>query len=201
MKLYYAPGACSQAAHIVAREGGLTLQLVKVALGKSVTEQGADYKEISPLGFVPLLQFDDGRTLGECSAVVQYLADQAPQAGLLAPAGSFERNKTQEWLSFIATEIHKSFSPLFNPRLDAAAREQVLKTLTSRLNHAASQLEKQDYLVGNRFSVADAYLFVTLGWTQYTKVDLAAWPALTAFVQRVAARPAVQATLKAEGLI
>lgn len=198
MKLYYAPGACSQAARIVAEEGGLPLELVQVTLGKSVTEKGENYKDITPLGFVPLLQFDDGSTLGECSAVVQYLADQAPTAGLLAPAGSFERYKTQEWLSFIATEIHKSFSPLFNPKLDPQSRAQGLKNLNSRLEHVARHLGSHDYLVGDRFSVADAYLFVALSWSGYLQIDLNTWPALVAFCQRIAARPAVQAVLKAE---
>lgn len=202
MKLYYAPGACSQAPHITALEGGLSLQLVRVTLGKSVTEHGENYKDISPLGFVPLLQLDDGRTLGECSAVVQYLADQAPAAGMLAPAGSFERYKTQEWLSFIATELHKGgFSPLFNPNLSAEARTATLKTLHNRLDYVVRHLQDRDYLVGDRFSVADAYLFVTLGWTGYLKLDLDAWPTLASFVQRIAARPAVQAALKAEGLL
>ncbi|MCW5572239.1 MAG: glutathione transferase GstA [Steroidobacteraceae bacterium] len=199
MKLYYTPGACSQAPHIAALELGLPIETVKVDLAKHTLPDGSDYYKVNPKGYVPLLELDDGTTLSEANVILQYLADQKP--GTLAPVfGTPARWKQMELLAFIATEVHKGFGPLWNPGSPAEVREAAVKRLGTRFALLAQRLEKQPFLTGKDFTVADAYLFVMLSWTAYHKVDLGPWPALRDFQARVAARPAVQATLKAEGL-
>jgi glutathione S-transferase len=199
MKLYYAPGTCSLSPHIVAREAGLPLTLVRVDNKNKKTESGEDYRAINPKGYVPLLELDNGVRLSEGPAIVQYLADLAPAAKLAPANGTFERYQLQEWLNFITSEVHKQFSPLFDATMPEEAKEKFRARLASRFDWVVEQLRGRDYLMGS-FTVADAYLFVVLGWTKFTGPDLARWPALQAYVERIAARPHVREALKAEGL-
>lgn len=200
MKLYYAPGACSQAPHIAIHELGLPVELVKVDLVKHTLADGSDYLAVNPKGYVPLLELDDGTRITEVSVILQYLADLKP--GTLAPVfGTMERWRLMEWLAFIASEVHKGFSPLWRPVTPPEVRERMVQALGNRFTLIAKTLGVQPYLTGKEFTVADAYLFVILNWSGILKVDLTPWPALVAFQARVAARPAVQATLKAEGLL
>jgi glutathione S-transferase len=198
MKLYFAPGACSLSPHIVLRELGLPFDLVKVDLGAKRTADGADYKAINPKGYVPALLTDDGHLLTEGPALVQYLADRKPEAKLAPANGSFARSQLQEWLNFISTEIHKSFSALFNPAMPDAAKEIYIGKLKQRFGELDVALARQDFLMGAQFSVADAYLYTVLRWTRVFKIDLNQWPALARFFARVDARPAVQAAVEAE---
>lgn len=201
MKLYYSPGACSLSPHIVAREAGLPLDIVKVDLRAKKTADGGDYWAINGKGSVPLLELDDGTRLSEGPAIVQYLADRAP-AKQLAPAhGDIERYKLQEWLNFITSELHKQFSPLFDPASDDAQKDRQREKIAGRLEWVAKQLGDKPYLTGDTFTVADAYLFTVMNWTRVTKIDLARWPTLQAYHARVAQRPAVHAAMKEEGLI
>lgn len=201
MKLYYAPGACSLSPHIVLREAGFEFDLEKVGLADKKTESGADYRQINPKGYVPALQLDSGEVLTEVPAVVQYLADQMPEKQLAPAAGTMERYRLIEWLNFISTELHKTLGMLFRPGLPEETRQAARDTAAARLGIIDKQLEGRDYLAGDRFSVADAYLFTVLGWSRPLHFDLARWPAVQAYLQRVAARPAVQAAMAAEGLI
>ena len=199
MKLYYTPGACSQAPHIVIHELGLPYEAVKVDLVKHTLPDGSDYRAINPKGYVPTLELDDGTRITEANVILQYLAEQKP-GRVAATFGSMERWKLMEWLAFIATEVHKGFGPLWNPKTPADVRERTVQALNNRFGYLAKTLEKQPFLMGNEFSIADAYLFVILNWSGMHNVDLSPWPALQQFQGRVAARPAVQAALKAEGL-
>jgi glutathione S-transferase len=199
MKLYYTPGACSQAPHIVIHELGLPYEAVKVDLVKHTLPDGSDYRAINPKGYVPTLELDDGTRITEANVILQYLADQKP-GRVAATFGSMERWKLMEWLAFIATEVHKGFGPLWNPKTPEDVRERTVQALGNRFGYLAKTLERQPFVMGNEFSIADAYLFVILNWSGLHKVDLSPWPALQQFQARVAARPAVQAALKAEGL-
>ena len=200
MKLYFSPGACSLAPHIVLRELGLRHDRIKVDVRAGRTEDGTDYRRINSKGYVPALELDSGEVLTEVAVLLQYLADQVPAAGLAPPPNSMERYRLQEWLNFIATEIHKGFGPLWKPDSADDEKARVRARLGARLDWLARRLEGRDYLTG-RFSIADAYLFTVLNWGQWTGVDLAAWPALQAYAARVAARPAVAEALRAEGLL
>ncbi|HMN82091.1 MAG TPA: glutathione transferase GstA [Burkholderiaceae bacterium] len=201
MKLYLSPGACSLSPHIVLHEAGLPHESEKVDLRARKTASGTDYTTINPKGYVPALVLDDGAVLTEGPAIVQYLADRKPDSGLAPSAGSLERYRLQEWLNFISTELHKQYSPLFNP----AATDDMKKMFTDRLHGRYAWLDKQltgrQYLMGDRFTVADAYLFTVMNWAQRLKFDMSKYPNLMAYVGRVAARPAVQAAMRAEGLI
>ena len=201
MKLYYSPGACSLSPHIIACEAELPIELIKVDLESKLTETGEDFRQLNPNGYVPLLILDDGNRLTEGPAIVQYLADQAPGKKLIPPAGTFERYQLQQWLNFISTEIHKSFSPLFNPVAPEAAKELATTILMTRLETVAELLSSQPFLLGDNFSVADAYLFVTLSWGQYVNIDISRWPALARYANRISERPAVQKAMKEESLI
>jgi glutathione S-transferase len=201
MKLYYAPGACSLSPHIVAREAGIAVDLKKVNLKDKTIDGGGDFRRLNPKGYVPALELDNGQVLTEGPAIVQYLADQKPDTGLAPKAGSFERYKLQEWLSFITSEIHKGFSPLFKPNTPDDYKKIVKENLAVRFDLVDKQLAGKDYLTGKSFSVADAYLFTVLRWSEAVKVDLSRWPNLVAFLGRVAARPKVKEALKAEGLL
>jgi glutathione S-transferase len=201
MNLYYFPGACSLAAHIVLREGGFAFDLEKVDLATGKTESGADFRAINPKGYVPALVLDDGRLLSEAQVILQYLADQKPDSSLAPPAGSMERYRLMEWLAFIATEVHKGFGPLWNPATPEATRQAALAMLSKRFDFLAAELAGKEWLMGNRFTVADAYLCTVLGWTAFHKVDLAPWPVLAAYLARASSRPAAQAAMQAEGLI
>lgn len=200
MKLYYSPGACSLSPHIVLCELGLPHQLVRVDL-KTHTVDGTDFYQINPKGYVPALQLDDGQLLTEGPAITQYLADQKPEAGLLPPAGTLARARVQEWLTYIGTELHKSFVPLFRADSTDEAKQAARAYLAKRLDLVEATLARHAYLTGERFSIADAYLFVVLNWTAFTGIDLAPWPAIGAFRQRVAERPAVRQAMQAEGLL
>jgi glutathione S-transferase len=200
MKLYFSPGACSLSPHIVAREAGIPVDLVKVDLKARKLEGGGDYARINGKGYVPALALDDGTLLTEGPAIVQYLADRKPEAGLAPANGTIERYRLQEWLNFLTSEIHKSFSPLFNPQAAEGWKQAARDNITRRFDWLAERLGPNPYLMGERFTVADAYLFTQLNWCQWTGVDLARWPALRDYHARVAARPKVQEALRAEGL-
>ncbi|MFP5506149.1 MAG: glutathione transferase GstA [Gammaproteobacteria bacterium] len=200
MKLYLKPGACSLSPHIALEESGLDYETETVDLKTKRTAAGEDYTRINPKGYVPALLLDSGELLTEGPAIVQYIADQAP-AKKLAPAnGTIERYRLQSWLNFIATELHKSCSPFFNPAAGEDWKKAAAANLERRLGHVNGELEGRAFLLGADFSVADAYLFTVLGWMKFVGIDLAQWPNLAAFVDRVAARPAVQAAMKAEKL-
>jgi glutathione S-transferase len=197
MKLYMHTAACSLSPHIVCRELGFDVELVPVDRATHRTADGDDYLAVNGNGYVPILELDDGTRLMEGPAIVQYLADRKPEAGLIPPAGSLERVRLQSWLNFISTEIHKPLAMQFH---FVASREQLAALVTKRFDWLSGQLTGP-YLMGDRFSVADGYLFVCLNWTQFLKFDLSPWPVLTDLMRRVAARPAVQQALAAEGLI
>jgi glutathione S-transferase len=200
MKLYYSPGACSLSPHIVLNEGGFSYDTERVDLASGKTETGADYRAVNPNGYVPALLLDDGQVLTEGPAIVQYLADRVPEKRLAPPAGTMERYRLMEWLNFISTELHKDFGALFNPQAPEEWKMAVKAQLAQRIGHVSQRLEGKTYIMGDDFTVADAYLFTVLGWGQYVGLDLSPWPMLAAYLGRVAARPAVQAALKAEGL-
>jgi len=201
MKLYYSPGACSLSPHIVAREAGIPIQLQKVNTKDKSMEGGGDFWQVNPRGYVPVLELDNGERLAEGPAIVQYLADQKPEAGLAPKAGTLERYRLQEWLNFITAELHKQFSPLFKPNTPEDYKPIAKQNIATRFDWLDKQLAGKDYLTGKQFSVADAYLFVMLNWTKPTQIDLAKWPNLVAFQKRVAARPKVKEAMQAEGLI
>jgi glutathione S-transferase len=201
MKLYYSPGACSLSPHIALHESGLAFDAVAAPTKTHKLADGTDYYTINPLGYVPLLVLDDGTQLREGPAIVQYIADQVP-AKQLAPAnGTYARYKLQEWLNFIGTELHKGFSPMFTPGMPEEAKTIAKARLTSRLQWVNGELGQTPYLMGDTFTVADGYLFVVAGWGQHVGIDITTLPHLSAFMARVGARPAVQAALRAEGLI
>jgi len=200
MKLYCKPGACSLSPHIVARECGLDFTQVNVDLQSKLTEQGEDYWQINPKGQVPALQFDDGTILTEGVAIVQYLADLKPDYHLLAPTGSLTRYHTLEWLSFVSSELHKGFTPLFRPDTPDAYKPQVRAQLEKKFQLVNMALEDKQWLLGTRYTVADIYLYVVTRWAKAVKLQLDGMPALDAWFARVSERPAVQAALQAEGL-
>lgn len=201
MKLYFKPGACSMAPHIALREAGISFEPEKVDLARHQTAAGEDYLRINPKGYVPALQLDDGSILTEAGVVLQYIADLAPAAGLAPRTGTLERYRLMEWLHFLSTEVHKTFSPFFNPKAPPEIKEYNLRLLTRRLAYLDTQLDGKPYLTGDRFTVADAYLFTLLNWCNLHQIDLAQWPALKDYMGRIAARPSVRETMKAEGLI
>ncbi len=201
MKLYFAPGACSLSPHIALREAGLPFDLEQVDLTNKQTKSGADDRTINPKGYVPALQLDDGQVLTEAAMIVQYIADKKPEAKLAPPAGTRERYLLQEWLNFIATELHKGLSPLFKPNVPEAWQQVVKDTIAARFDFLTKRLQGKPYVMGESFTVADGYLFTILNWTNFLKIDLGKWPALKAYQERIAARPAVRAALKAEGLV
>lgn len=200
MQLYYAPGACSLAPHIVLREAGLPADVVKVDLAARQTADGADYLQVSPNGYVPALRLDDGQVLTEAQVILQYLADRKPEAGLAPPAGGLERYRLQEALGFIATELHKGFGPLWNPAMPEAAKQLAREKLAERLSHLNERLGTSAFVFGDRFTVADAYAFTVANWTNVHKIELGPWPNLRAYMARIGERPAVRAALEAEGL-
>jgi len=200
-KLYYSPGACSLSPHIALREAGLPFDLVLASTKTHKLADGTDFYSLNPKGYVPLLELDDGQRLSEGPAIVQYIADQAPATGLAPAAGTMARYRLMEWLNFITSELHKGFAPLFNPAQSDDAKALARTSVGKRLQWVDSQLEGKSYLMGETFSVADGYLFTVAGWGKYVGVDISTLPQLSAFMARVAARPAVQAALKAEGLL
>jgi glutathione S-transferase len=201
MKLYYSPGACSLSPHIVAEEAGIPLELEKVDLAKHKTEGGQDFLTVNPKGYVPALRLDDGSILTEGPAIVQYLADQKPASGLAPAAGTIDRYRLQEWLTFIGTEIHKSFGPLFNPATTDDAKNGAKTTIAKRLAYLNDELANKQYVMGSNFTVADAYAFTIVNWTNFVGIDLKPYPNVIAYMSRVGGRPKVHAALKAEGLM
>jgi glutathione S-transferase len=201
MKLYYSPGACSLSPHIALREAGATFDLVLASTRSKKLPDGSDFLGINPKGQVPVLELDNGQRLTEGPAIVQYIADQAPASGLAPAAGTFERYRLAEWLNFTTSELHKGFSPLFAPDTPDAYKPIVQARLMSRFAYVDAQLAGKSYLLGEAFSVADIYLFVVSGWGQYVNVDLSGFANLAAWRARVGARPAVIASLQAEGLL
>ena len=198
MKLYYSPGACSLSPNIVAREAGIPLELVKVDTKAKTFGAGGDFLQVNPKGYVPALEISPGEVLTEGPAIVQYLADQKPGSGLAAPNGTLERYRQQEMLGYINSEIHKSYSPLFYPDTPQQTKDDRHAYLKKRYALLDRQLAGRDFLFGDRFSVADAYLFTVTNWAGYVKLDLAEFANIAAFQKRVAARPAVQAAMSAE---
>jgi glutathione S-transferase len=201
MKLYYSPGACSLSPHIALHEAGLAFQAIPAPTKTHKLPDGTDYYTINPLGYVPLLELDDGTRLTEGPAIVQYIADQVPGKQLAPANGTLDRYKLQSWLTFIGTELHKGFSPLFNPATPEEYKTIAKDRLLSRLRWVNEQLEGKQYLMGDSFSVADGYLFTVTNWAPRVAVDISGLTALAAYRARVAARPAVQAAMKAEGLL
>jgi glutathione S-transferase len=201
MKLYYAPGACSLSPHIALQEAGLPHKAIRADLKTKQMEDGGDYKAKNPLGYVPALELDDGTMLFEGPAIVQYIADKAPAKHLAPANGSVDRYKLQSWLNFVSTEVHKGFSPLFNPAMPDDAKKIAKERLATRFAHLEKHFASHDYLMGSAYSVADGYLFTTLNWTKPTQIDLTPYPKLMAYHARIGSRPAVQAAMKAEGLI
>jgi glutathione S-transferase len=201
MELFYAPGACSLAPHIVSREAGLPLDLVKVDMGAKKTQTGEDYFAINGRGYVPAIRFDDGQVMTEVATLVQVLADRKPEAKLAPALGTPERYRLMEWLTFISSELHKGFAPLWYPKLPAETKTATLDKLTSRLSWLEKQIDGRSYLMGDQFTAADAYAFTILNWTGMLKVDLTPYPNIRAFMDRVAARPKVQEAMRAEGLL
>ena len=200
MKLYYAPGACSLAAHITLHESGLPFTAHRVDLRAHTLADGTDYYKVNPKGYVPLLELNDGTRLSEVAVILQYIADREP--GTLAPAfGSLERYRVMEWLNFIATEIHKGINPLWKPTTPEAYKPVVLEAVGKRLDYVVEALVSKPYLTGDRFTIADAYLYTIVNWHKFLKFDISRWPSLAQFHARVEARPKVQAALRAEHLL
>jgi glutathione S-transferase len=197
MKLYYAPGACSQAPHIALIETGLPFEAVKVDLATKRLDTGEDYTAIAPKGAVPAIAMDDGGVLTENAVVLQYIADHAPAARLIPPVGTLARYRVLEWLNYLASELHKGFAPLFHPT--GEPRAHALAALEAKFDFVNGELGAGPYLGGNDISVADFYLFVILGWARIFHIDLARWPALGAFRAHLLERPSVRAALHAEG--
>ncbi|MEJ6004616.1 glutathione transferase GstA [Paucibacter sp. AS339] len=201
MKLYYSPGACSLSPHIALREAGLPFELVLASTKTKKLVDGTDFNTINSKGSVPVLELDNGERLTEGPAIVQYIADQAPASNLAPANGTMARYRLQEWLNFITSELHKGFSPLFNPVTTEEYKPQVRAKLAERFAWINQQLEGKSFLMGEQFTVADVYLFVVSNWGQYVGVDVAGFPNLVALRARVAARPSVVEAMKAEGLI
>ena len=201
MKLYYSPGACSMSPHIVLHEAGLQHETVMVSTKSHKLQDGTDYYSINPLGYVPFLVLDNGDTLHEGPAIVQYLADLAPEKNLAPANGTMARYHLQEWLNFIGTEVHKAFGPLFNPTTPEDFKPTVRANVLTRLGWINEQLANKSFLMGDQFTVADAYLFTVTGWAQFVGLDISSLKHLAAYRESILARPSVQAAMKAEGLI
>ncbi len=201
MKLYYSPGVCSLAPHIILRETNTPVTLVKTDIyATKTTEAGADYRATNPLGYVPALELDDGTVLTEVPAIVQFIADKAGATDLAPQNGTIGRYRVQSWLSYAGTELHRNFTPLFNAAMPEEAKAIFRDRLKSRFEHLEQHLKANDFVMGQRFTLADAYIWVVLSWTTDLGMDLSAYPSLQAYRDRIAARPAVQAALAAEGI-
>ena len=201
MKLYYSPGACSLSPHIVLREAGISFEPVMTSTKTHKLQDGGDFYAINPRGYVPVLELDNGDRLTEGPAIVQYIADQVPDKKLAPPNGTFARSRLQEWLNFTTSEIHKTYSPLFSPAVPEEYKTMAKAKLADRYRWVDAQLEGKSFLLGDAFSVADAYLFTVTNWARHVGIDISGFKNLGAFMARVAARPAVQEAMKAEGLL
>jgi glutathione S-transferase len=200
MKLYFAPGACSLSPHIVLRETGASFELEQVDNKEKKTKSGTDFWTVNPKGQVPVLELDNGERLTEGPVIVQYIADQNPGSGIAPAAGSMERYRVQEWLNFVSSELHKQFGPMFRPTTPDAFKALSRENIGKRFDWVDAQLKGRDYLLGSKFTVADAYLFTVVRWAARVEIDIAGWPNITAYMDRVAARPKVREALQAEGL-
>ncbi len=201
MKLYYAPGACSLAPHIVLNELGQSYDLEKVDLAAKKTETGSDFTAVNSKGYVPTLEFAKDQVLTEVATILQYLADKAEGSGLLPKFGTMERYRAMETLNFVASELHKGIGGLFNKAMPDEGKKAIIDRVETRLAWLDQQLAKKPYLLGDNFSVADAYAFTVLGWSKWVNLDLSKYPHIIAFLDRVGSRPAVQTAMKKEGLI
>ena len=201
MKLYYAPAACSLAPHIVLREAGLPFDLVKTDTARHVTADGGDFYAVNAKGQVPVLELDDGARLTEGPVIAQYVADRAGVPALMPAAGTIARYRVMEWQNYVTSELHKSFTPLFQDHVDAAAKQALAAVLRGKLAWLDRQMAGRSYLTGETFTAADAYLFVVLGWARFVKLDISDLSHLQAFIARVAERPAVREAMRAEGLL
>ena len=201
MKLYYSPGACSLSPHIVLRESGLPFELVLASTKTHKLTDGTDYYSINPKGYVPLLELDDGQRLSEGPVIVQYIADQVPQKNLAPANGTMARYRVQEWLNFVTSELHKSFSPLFNPAMPEEGKAVFRGRIKQRLTWVDGQLAGKSYLMGDAFCVADAYLFTVTRWCQFVGVDIGGLTNLAAYMKRIEARPAVHEAMSVEDLL
>lgn len=201
MKLYYSPGACSLASHIALYESGLSFEIDRLIKTSKMTVGGEDFMQVNPKGYVPTIKLDDGSVLTEGVAVLQYIADRKPDSHLAPRCGTMERYRLQEWLTFISSELHKSFSPFFNKDATEDTKTGARNHLIKRLGYVETQLARQPYLMGEHFTVADAYLFVVVGWSKHVAFDLSPFPKMQEYLARIAVRPAVQAAMKAEGLL
>ena len=201
MKLYFSPGACSMAPHIILREAGYHFDLDKVDHATKRTAGGEDFTHVNPNGYVPAFRLDDGQVLTEGSVIMQYLADQKPESKLAPKAGTLERYRLMEWLNFISSEVHKTLGALFNPKITPEWKDNQVALFGRRCDHLVRALGNKPYLMGKQFSVADAYLYTVLSWTGFLKVDMGKWPTLKDYMTRINARPAVKEAMRAEGLI
>jgi glutathione S-transferase len=201
MKLYYYPGACSMAVHITLREAGFSFDLDKVDLAKKRTEHGEDYNTVNPKGYVPALRLEDGQVLTEDAVLLQYVADLKPGSGLAPKSGTMERYRVMEWLNFVSSEIHKTLGALFNPKITQEWKDDRIALFGRRCDYLVKELGAKPFLTGDKFTIADAYLFTVLGWTNLFKIDMGRWPALQNYMAHIASRPAVKEAMKAEGLI
>jgi len=201
MKLYFSPGACSLAPHIVLREAQLPFVLERVNISTHKTQHDADYYTINPKGYVPLLELDNGERLSEGPVIAQYISDQAGNHDLMPAAGTLQRYRVMEWQNYITSELHKSFSPLFNPAIEASAKAVISAALRKKFDWVSSQLEGKQYLTGDTFTAADAYLFAVASWARHVDLDLSGCTHLQDYLKRVANRPAVKAAMQAEGLL
>ena len=201
MKLYYAPGACSLSPHITACEAGIEIELEKVDLATHKTASGENFNEINPKGYVPALRLDNGEILTEGPVIVQYIADQAPDKHLIPQKGTMERYRTEEWLSFISSELHKPLGSFFRKNLPDSERELIMKRITKRLEYINNSLKGKQFLMGDLFTVCDGYLFTILTWAKPSGIEFTLYPEIAQYMNRVGARPAVQTALKEEGLV
>lgn len=199
MKLYFSPGACSFAPHIALHEAGAKFDAVPVNL-RTGQYAGGDFKQINPKGYVPTLQLDNGEILTEGATILQYIGDSYPAAKILPAAGDWNRYRCLEWLTFVSSELHKSFGWLWNDKAPEEAKQMAKENISKRFDYVADHLQKNSFLMGSQFSVADAYLYTVVSWTQYLKFDMSRWPKILDYMERVKARPSVQAAQKAENL-
>jgi glutathione S-transferase len=199
MKFYYSPGACSHASHIALFESGIKFEAEAIDKKTKKLKDGRDFWKVNPKGYIPALETDKG-VLAEGVAIMQYVAEQAPAKNLMPKAGSWDHNKAQEWMNYIATEMHKGMSPLFNKDLPDSYKTTIKENLNKKFDFLTTQLTGKDFIFGNQFTVCDAYLYTILGWTKHLGIDLSKWPALMSYVEKVKMRPSVQAAIKAEGL-
>ena len=200
MKLYYSPGSCSLASHVALLASEIKFEVEQVDTKAKKTKSGKDYSKINSKGYVPCLETNDGHFLTEGAVILQYIADQAPDKKLLPKSGTWDRYRAQEWLNFIATEIHKNYSPLWNKDLPEATKKAAIERLTNRIDWLSQQLKPGQFLMGSHFTVCDAYLFTVLNWSRSVKFDLTKWPNLMGYVEKVTNLPAVHSAMKAEGL-